>query len=161
VFAAPLTPQHEIVSHSLPAVAFLAIAIASLWMLRGGAAPAAAVLALACLLHWPADVFTGCKPTTPHGPWIGFTHYRRPVSDLLVEGALLVGGWALARRGGFRIAKRWIAVAFAAQLAFLLSMYFDAEFMIGKREWVWRPRESLVPKPQVLETLVCRPPVQG
>jgi hypothetical protein len=158
---APFTTHFDMLSHSLPAVAISAIAIAGLWVLRGGKPMAAAVLALACLLHWPADVFTGCKPTVANGPWIGLMSYRRPVSDLLLEGGLLVLGWWLARRSGFGLAKRWLVVAFAVQLAFLASMYYGSEILVGHREWIWRPRESLVPQPHVLETLNCRPPEES
>jgi hypothetical protein len=156
VLLAPLTAHSEILSHSIPAVTILALAIAALWQLRGGNLIAAAIIALACLLHWPADVFTGCKPSILNGPWFGMLSYRRPVSDLLVEGALLIGGWLAARRRGFAIGRVWLVIAFAAQLAFLASMYVGAEFLIGDREWTWRPSVSLVPKRQPLESLVCR-----
>jgi uncharacterized membrane protein YozB (DUF420 family) len=151
-------PQQEIYSHSIPAVAVMALVIGALWIARGGTVAAAAVLALACLLHWPADVFTGCKPTTANGPWIGFVNYRRPLNDLLLEGALLVGGWWFARRAGMAMRKRWIALIFALQLAFLLSMYYGSEFFLGDREWMWKPNQSLVPRRAVLETTSCRPP---
>src|SRR5215472_3415535 len=95
-----VTPHYDMLSHSLPVVSALALAMAAGWLLRRGQPGAAAILAIACLLHWPADVFTGCKPTTFNGPWIGFTSYRRPVDDLLIEGALLVAGWLVARRRG-------------------------------------------------------------
>lgn len=153
-----LTTHYDILSHSLPVVAVLALAIASLWLLRRGELGAAAILAIACLLHWPADVFTGCKPTTFNGPWIGLISYRRPISDLLLEGALLVAGWVAARRRGVGIGKWWLVVGFVAQIGFLMSMYDGAEFLIGDHEWTWHPDVSLVPQPHVLETLVCRPP---
>src|SRR5215467_2984262 len=132
-----ITKQHEILSHSIPAVTVLALVIGTLWRLRGGTFAGAAVLAIACLLHWPADVFTGCKPTTLHGPWIGLVSYRRPVNDLLLEGAILVGGWLFARKRGVAIRRRWLAVGFAVQLAFLISMYAGSEFFIGDHEWMW------------------------
>jgi len=157
----PLTSlgtRQELLSHSIPAVTILALAIAVLWQLRGGNFIAATVIALACLLHWPADFFTGCKPTTFNGPWLGLISYRRPVSDLLVEGSLLVGGWLAARRSGFAIGRVWLVLGFVVQLAFMLSMYWQSEFFIGDREWMWKPSVSLVPTRSVLEESVCRPP---
>ncbi|HKW47353.1 MAG TPA: hypothetical protein VJN70_07905 [Gemmatimonadaceae bacterium] len=152
-----LTSHYEILSHSLPIVSALALAIAAVWMLRRGQPGAAAIIAIACLLHWPADVFTGCKPTSFEGPWIGLISYRRPINDLLLEGALLFVGWVVARRRGVGISKWWLLAGFAVQIGFLASMYNGAEFLIGDHEWVWRPEVSLVPEPHVLETLVCRP----
>ena len=153
-----LTPRFDILSHSLPIVAALSLTIAILWLLRGGQVAAAAVLALACLLHWPADVFTGCKPTTFSGPWIGLVSYRRPVSDLVVEGLLVVGGWFYMRRRGLSIGRVWLVIPLVVQAAFLVSMYWGSEFFIGEREWMWKPNESWVPRRHVLEELDCRPP---
>src|SRR5436305_11458516 len=79
VLVAPFTDQIDMLSHSIPSVVLLSGAIAALWMLRGGSASGACILAVACLLHWPADMFTGCKPTVPGGPWFGFFNYRRPL----------------------------------------------------------------------------------
>lgn len=158
LLVAPFTDQVDMLSHSLPSVALLAAAIAGLWIFRGGTASGACVLAAACLLHWPADMFTGCKPTVPGGPWIGFVNYRRPLNDLALEIALLIGGWAFAKRSRVAVRGWWIALLVAAQLGFLASMYAGSEFLIGDREWMWRPRERLAPQPHVLETLACRPP---
>jgi membrane-bound metal-dependent hydrolase YbcI (DUF457 family) len=152
----PLSTRHEILSHSLPMISAFALALAALWLVRGGHLGAAAMIAVACLLHWPADVFTGCKPTTFHGPWIGLLSYRRPVNDLLLEGALLTGGWIAARRRGVGISKWWLVGGFVLQIVFLGSMYYGAEFLIGDHEWVWKPEISLVPQPHVVETLPCR-----
>lgn len=148
--------RYEVWSHSILTVAGMGLLLGIFWLLRGGSWMAAAVLAAVCVLHWPADVLTGCKPTTFDGPWLGLVSYRRPVNDLLVEGALLVGGWLFARRRGFPIAKRWLALAVTAQLAFLISMYWGAQFIVGQHEWIWHPAQSLVPQPFVLETTPCR-----
>jgi len=158
VAVAPFTDQIDMLSHSIPSVVFLAVTIAGLWKLRGGRGLDACVLAAACLLHWPADMFTGCKPTVPGGPWIGFVNYHRPLNDIALETALLIGGWAFAKRSGFAVRKWWIALLFVAQLGFLGVTYYGAELLIGDREWMWRPWETLVPQPHVLERVTCRPP---
>jgi hypothetical protein len=152
--------RYEIWSHSIVTVVAMGVALGAVWLLRGGGWRGAVVLALVCALHWPADVFTGCKPTTFDGPWLGLVSYRHPVSDLLVEGVLLVGGWLFVRRRGFPIGRKWLAIAIAGQLVFLLSMYRGAQFLIGEREWTWRPEQSLVPQRHVLEDIPCRP-VEG
>ena len=81
------------------------------------------------------------------------------VSDLLVECSLLIAGWFATRRTGSGIGKKWLALGVVAQLVFLVSMYNGSEFFIGDHEWTWNPRSSLVPRPQVLESTVCRAPV--
>ncbi len=149
--------RYEIWSHSIPAVVAMGLVLGIIWLLRGGSWVAAVVLAVVCALHWPADVFTGCKPTTFSGPWLGLVSYRRPVNDLLVEGALLIGGWLFARRRGIPITKKWLLLACGAQLAFLLSTYWGAQFIIGQREWAWHPNRSLLPQRQELEATPCRP----
>ena len=149
--------RFEIWSHSIIVVVAMSLGLAILWLLRSGSWVAAVVLAVVCASHWPADFFTGCKPTTFSGPWLGLVSYRRPVNDLLVEGALLLGGWLFARRRGFPIAKKWLLLACGAQLAFLLSTYWGAQFIIGQREWGWHPNQSLLPQRQELESTPCRP----
>ena len=53
-----------------------------------------------------------------------------------------IGGWLFARRRGFAIGKKWLVLGFACQLGFLVSLYLGSEFLIGGREWMWKP-----PKP--------------
>jgi hypothetical protein len=161
VLIAPFTKQHELFSHSLPIVGAMLVGIGALWRFRGGSIVSAALLATVCALHWPADAFTGCKPTTFDGPWIGLISYRRPINDLLVEGALFVAGWFIARGAGCGIGKKWLTIGWVVQLAFLLSMYNGSEFFVGDHEWTWNPRSSLVPRPHVLESTPCRPPQEA
>lgn len=156
-FVLPLfTSEREIYSHSIPAVLVMGLLIAALWKLRGGSLGGAAVLAIVCFLHWPADVFTGCKPTIPDGPWIGLVSYRHPVSDLALEGALLVTGWLLIRRGGRSFTKWWLIGGAVLQLGFLVSMYWGSELYVGHREWVWKPDSSLLPVRHSYEPTTCK-----
>jgi hypothetical protein len=158
VLLAETTPRFEVWSHSLEIVLAMSLAVATLWLLRGGRLAAAGTLALACALHWPADVFTGCKPTTLDGHWVGLISYRRPVNDLLLEGAVFVGGWVFARRRGFAIGKKWLFIGFACQVGFLVSLYWNSQFLIGSHEWMWKPDESWIPRSHVLEGTPCRAP---
>lgn len=155
------TKEHEIYSHAIPAVALMGIAIGALWKLRGGSLGAAAILALVCMLHWPADFFTGCKPTMLNGPWVGLGFYRRPVGDLLAEATLLVTGWLLIRRGKPSFSKWWLFGGIILQLGFMISMYWGSAFQIGNREWGWNPDNSLLPVRQNFEPTTCTAPAQG
>ena len=152
---------YEVWSHSILTVVAMGLILGIIWMVRGGHWVAALVLAAVCALHWPADVFTGCKPTTFSGPWLGLVSYRRPITDLLVEGALLLGGWHFARRRGVAVGRAWLVLGLVAQLTFLGSMYWGAQFLIGEREWTWHPDQSLLPQPHVLEATTCRSPTQS
>jgi hypothetical protein len=95
---------------------------------------------------------------TLDGHWLGLISYRRPVNDFLVEGGVFVGGWAFARRHGFAIGKKWLGVGFACQLGFLISLYWGSQFLIGGREWMWKPDMSFVPQRHVFEGTPCRAP---
>jgi hypothetical protein len=151
------TQEHELYSHSIPAVLVQGIVIGALWKLRRGTLVDSLALATVCFLHWPADVFTGCKPTTFDGPWIGLGSYRHPVSDLSLEGALLVLGWFLIRRREGRFSAWWVALGLALQVGFLASTYRGSEFYIGHREWTWRPDTTWRPLRHTYETWTCKP----
>jgi hypothetical protein len=85
-------------SHSVPAVAALAVALSfSSYVLtrdRGVAALTGAV----GVSHLLADYVTGLKPTWPGGPTIGLDLYSHPVGDLAVELTVLSLGWLVYRR---------------------------------------------------------------
>jgi hypothetical protein len=85
-------------SHSVPAVAILAVALAlASYQLTGDRGVAALTGALT-LSHLLADYVTGVKPTWPGGPMIGLDLYSAPLGDLAVETAILVLGWQVYRR---------------------------------------------------------------
>lgn len=156
--------NREMFSHSLPAVAALGLAVGAFGLLRGAPLAVALTLAIASLSHWPADVFTGCKPISIGYGWIGFFGYRHPIADLVVEGGLFLIGWKLLRRAddASSLQLRWpkliVALCLALQVAFLASMYVDAEFFIERTEWLWYPSTELVPRQRPLEHLGCHAP---
>ena len=159
---APFTSASAMLTHSIPAVAVLAFIIGGSRAIAGGSRASVLALALVCLLHWPADVFTGCKPTTLHGSWIGFSRYWWPISDLLVELSLVWIGWLVCRsRGRARSwAYRWWVptTATVLQLAFLANLYANSQFFLGRRVWTWRPHEGLLTfKRLAPKTMICRP----
>ena len=149
--------EPDVYSHAIPAIVIQGIVIAALWKLRGGSLAGSVVLACVCFLHWPADVFTGCKPTTLDGPWIGLNSYRHPIADLTLEGGLLAIGWALMRRRGVAFRAWWLVPLFAFQLSFLIWNYRGSQFYIGHQEWMWKPETSPLPQRHVYETQTCRP----
>ena len=92
----PSTPG--ILSHSIPAVAALALDAAVVYaiVLRD---PAGMLLVAAVVVsHAAGDYFTGTKPTWAGGPMIGLQLYKRPVIDFILEAAVILGGWLVYRR---------------------------------------------------------------
>ena len=103
------TPVYGMLSHSLPAVAVLAVLAGTVAAVIGPSRssgefpvrlPTAASLvviagpvALAVALHMVSDWFTGLKPTWPGGPMIGLQLYRVPVVDFLLEAVVVILGW--------------------------------------------------------------------
>jgi membrane-bound metal-dependent hydrolase YbcI (DUF457 family) len=85
-------------SHSLPAVAVLAAALALVYLAVARDLAAAAFVAAIVVSHAVADYATGLKPTWPGGPHIGLQLYQHPALDFVVEGIVIVLGWAVYRR---------------------------------------------------------------
>lgn len=85
-------------SHSVPAVATLAAALALGSYLITGDRGVAALAGAVAISHALADYVTGVKPTWPGGPMIGLDLYSFPLGDLAVETTVLILGWLLYRR---------------------------------------------------------------
>jgi hypothetical protein len=85
-------------SHSLPAIATLALIGALIYcvMLRDPAGMA--LVALVVVSHAGGDYLTGLKPSWEGGPMIGLELYKRPLMDFFLEAFVLLGGWLLYRR---------------------------------------------------------------
>lgn len=92
------SPPSGMLSHSLPAVAVLSATLALLYFAVARDLAAAALVAAIVVSHAVADYATGLKPTWPGGPQIGLQLYQHPVLDFILEGAVIVIGWAIYRR---------------------------------------------------------------
>ena len=130
---AGVRPQVQgILSHSLPAVALLAIAAAvgylALTRDRGGMFLVGAVV----LTHVAGDYLTGIKPTWSGGPMIGLMLYRRPAVDFLIEAAVIVGGWLLYRKS--LPAERRAAEPVYTLLAVLVVIQAGADVVLAFAE---------------------------
>ncbi|MGH7654015.1 MAG: metal-dependent hydrolase [Gemmatimonadaceae bacterium] len=100
-------------SHSLPAVAILAVVFGVAAFLHTRRATTALLVAGMVVLHLPPDFLTGRKLLWPGGPVVGLYIYRWPWLDLLVEVPVIVGGWWMLRRTPFtpRLAVSGLALA--------------------------------------------------
>jgi hypothetical protein len=92
------SPPSGMLSHSLPAVAVLAAALALLYYAVARDLAASAFVAAIVVSHAVADYATGLKPTWPGGPLIGLRLYQHPALDFLLEASVIVIGWAIYRR---------------------------------------------------------------
>jgi hypothetical protein len=92
------TPVPGLYSHSLPAVAVLALIAAILYCFMVRDVAGMFLVAAVVGSHAVGDFFTGMKPTWSGGPMIGLQLYRNPVIDFAIEALVLVAGWLLYRR---------------------------------------------------------------
>jgi hypothetical protein len=85
-------------SHSLPAVAVLALGAAIIYTLIYRDFSGMVLVAAVVASHAIGDYLTGIKPTWAGGPMIGLQLYERPVIDFILESFVILGGWLLYRR---------------------------------------------------------------
>jgi hypothetical protein len=116
-------------SHTVPAVAVLALAFGGVAYLATGSRNTALAAAVLVLLHLPADMITGYKYVWPGRPMMGLDLYTRPALDFVLESFIVVGGWWLLRRDA-RV-PRWATVGVAMCGLLLAQAVFDS-WKIGK-----------------------------
>ena len=112
--AAGICNPSGLYSHTLPAVALLATVIggSAYLIARGDNADLSAVAtAIACalvvLLHPALDFLTGQKLLWPGGALVGLRLYDWPLTDFLLESAVVIVGWLVLRRSPS--VPRWAA----------------------------------------------------
>ncbi len=99
-----------IYSHSLPAIAALAVLAALVYysVVRDGGG--VAIVGCVVVTHMVADYVTGHKPLWPGGPVIGLGLYSHPWADFLLESFVIYGGWLLYRQSLPNPRRRALAV---------------------------------------------------
>lgn len=124
----------ELYSHFIPGVllgaCLAALCFEIVFRRRGGR-----WVALAWLLHWPADFLTALKPLIdPGGRVVGLDFYDLPLVDFGIEAVLVVAcGWLYARAyAPERWQRRWVAAAAIALV--LIQGLLD----YGLRHQPWR-----------------------
>lgn len=85
-------------THGIPAVMLAAVAFGIITLAITRDVAGALIVAGVVLSHYVLDYFTGLKPTWSGGPIIGLNFYARPMTDLILETAVVVVGWLLYRR---------------------------------------------------------------
>lgn len=102
-----------VLSHSLPALAILAVLFGFGAFLHTRSATTALIVAGTVVLHLPPDFITGRKELWPGGPVAGLHVYRWAWLDFLLEVPVIVAGWWMLRRSRFtpRLAVSGLALA--------------------------------------------------
>ena len=117
-------------SHSLPAVALLALVGFALYALKTRDWTGALVVAGVIFSHVLLDWITGDKPTWPGGPTIGLGLYGYPIADFAVEGLLIVIGATLYGRTLPPRKRPWIDVSIMCGALLALQFGIDIAHMM-------------------------------
>ncbi|NUO37351.1 MAG: hypothetical protein HOQ17_10530 [Gemmatimonadaceae bacterium] len=110
-------------SHTVPAAALTGAVLGGIAFLVTGSRSAGLVTAGVVLAHLPLDLVTGHKIFWPGGPLLGFSLYRRPLLDFLIELPIALAGWWVLRRSGR--GPSWATVGAAALALALAQATFD------------------------------------
>ena len=122
----------EMLSHSIPSVAFLALValagygiVARDW--KGGA-----VLAAVVVSHMLLDWITGNKPTWPGGPIIGLDLYSHPIADFAAEAVVIGIGGVLYARTLSPGKRPWVNVSMMLGALLLIQLAIDIAHLMLK-----------------------------
>ena len=112
-----------VLSHSLPAIAILAVLFGVGAFAHTRSATTAWIVAGMIVLHLPPDYVTGSKGLWPGGPVAGLYFYRLPWLDFLVEVPVIILGWRMLRRTQYKPRIMVSGLALAAMLS--VQFVFD------------------------------------
>jgi hypothetical protein len=116
----------QMVSHSLPSVAVIALVLCALYYAATRDGRGAWAVAGVAISHVLADYVTAEKPTWPGGPRVGLSLYRHSAADFVVEAAVVLSGWLLYRRslppGRSSSAAAWLMLSALVALQLVASV---------------------------------------
>src|ERR1051325_8646052 len=120
----------EMLSHSIPAVLFLAaVGFASYTLITGdrvGGAVIAGVIGSHMFLDW----ITGYKPTWPGGPMIGLQLYSRPIADFIAEGIVIAIGAVIYSRSLPPRRRPWLDLSIMLGALLALQLTIDVAHLL-------------------------------
>ena len=129
-FAGVRTTVPGMYSHSLLAIAILAVVAACIAALTSQDKRSIALVAALVVSHALADYITGDKASWPGGPLIGLRLYHHPLLDFLLEAGVILAGWFLWRRSldperrsskpAFTLLGVLLLLQFAADIYFMI-----------------------------------------
>jgi hypothetical protein len=122
----------EMLSHSIPAVAFLALLALAGYGIATRDWKGGAVLAAVVVSHMLLDWITGNKPTWPGGPMIGLELYSHPIADFVVEAVVIgMGGVFYARTLAPR-KRPWVDVSVMLTVLLVIQLAIDIAHLMLK-----------------------------
>jgi hypothetical protein len=115
----------EMLSHSFPAVGFLALVAWAAYGIVARDWKGGGVLAAVVVTHMLLDWTTGNKPTWPGGPMIGLELYAHPIADFVAEAVVIgIGGVLYARTLSPR-KRPWVDVSMMLGALLLIQLAID------------------------------------
>jgi len=150
-------------SHSIPAIGVEALCLSMVWYLRHGGIRQASLLGVVALLHWPADLLTGCKETWPGGRLIGLAMYQHPEIDFVVELGLVALAlfWAKSDQSAAQ-PREWLSGRRAFLILVVLQLVATgiiaatSTFRFRGEDWQWTPALGLARfRPMRVDAPVC------
>ncbi len=118
-----------IFSHSLPAVAILAMLFGAGAYLHTRSMATAALVALLVVMHLPPDYITGRKALWPGGPVAGLYLYRWGWADFLIEIPVIILGWWMLRRADY--SPKWVVSATVLVALIAVQAGFDGATQVS------------------------------
>jgi hypothetical protein len=114
---------HGLYSHTVPAAALLAVVVGALAYFFTDQRATGVLAALLVLAHLPLDFITGRKLFWPGAELMGLRLYDHPISDFVVEFALVLFGWWLLRPREW--APRWATGRTALVMLFVIQLSLE------------------------------------
>jgi LexA-binding, inner membrane-associated putative hydrolase len=119
-------------SHSIPAIALLALVGFAAYAIATRDWTAALVVAAVIVSHMFLDWITGYKPTWLGGPMIGLRLYDHPIADFIAEGVVIgIGALFYARTLPPR-RRPWIDVSIMVGALLALQLGIDIAHIMMK-----------------------------
>lgn len=122
----------EMLSHSIPAVAFLALVTLAGYGIVARDWKAGVVLAAVVVSHMFLDWITGNKPTWPGGPMIGLQLYSHPIADFFAEAVVIGAGGMLYARTLAPRKRPWAKVSMILGALLLIQLAIDIAHLMLK-----------------------------
>ena len=120
----------EMLSHSIPAVAFFAFVAFAGYGIITRDWKAGAVLAAVVVSHMLLDWITGRKPTWPGGPIIGLELYEHPIADFVAEAIVIAIGATLYARALPARKRPWVDISKMLGALLLIQLAIDLAHMV-------------------------------